>query len=144
MPFLEANEPEKLIVWGKYLIALSVLYFAGVNIPKMAILALYHRIFPTKPIRIAVYVILAILIGLTIGNVVADLAACTPFEANWIQPPPPGARCIDKEAFFIYSSIPNIITDLAILVLPMPVVWNLHTNKRMKVGLLVTFAVGSL
>lgn len=141
--YLEATSPEKVVVWGKYLVTLSVLYFFGVNIPKLAILALYHRLFPNKTIRIAVYILTAVLIGLTISNVVADLAACQPFEANW-DVTLPGAHCFNKEAFFIWGSIPNIITDVVMLFLPMPVIWKLHTSKRLKIGLSVTFAVGSL
>jgi len=142
VPYLEAHAPQKLTIWGKYLVALSVLYFAAVNIPKIAILILYGRLFPNRSTRIIIKALLVVLISLTISNVVADLAACRPFKANW-ETNLPGARCIDKEAFFIWGSIPNIITDVVMLVLPMPMVWKLHTSKRIKLGLTITFAVGS-
>lgn len=130
-------------IWGKYLVAISTLYFAGVNIPKLAILALYHRLFPNRSNRYIIYALMGILIGLTISTVVTALVACIPFAANW-DPTLPGARCINKEAFFRWGSLPNIVTDVVMLVLPMRIVWNLHTTTRLKVGLTITFMFGSL
>lgn len=51
---------------------------------------------------------------------------------------------IDNEALSIWGSLPNIVTDVAMLILPMRVVWNLHLATRLKVGLAITFLVGSL
>lgn len=143
IPYLEAVEPEKVIVWGKYLVAISTLYFASVNVPKLAILALYRRLFPTKTIRMAVNILTGALIALTFSTTVTALAACRPYSANW-NPKEPGAYCMDKEAFFRYGSIPNIITDIIMLIIPVRVVWNLHTSTRLKIGLTLTFLVGSL
>ena len=137
------TSPEKLIIWGKHLLAIEYVYLIGVNVPKLAILALYRRLFPNKRLRIIVYILAVILIGLIISTVIVASVACRPYAANWDHKLP-GAVCIDKEAFFIYSSLPNIITDVVMLALPMPVVWKLHTSARMKVGLTATFIVGSL
>ncbi len=132
-----------MTIWGKYLVGISIFYFAGVNIPKMAILALYRRLFPNKSNRYVIYALMGILIGLTISTVVTALVACIPFAANW-DPTLPGARCINKEAFFRWGSLPNIITDIVMLILPMRIVWNLHTTTRLKIGLTITFVFGSL
>ncbi|KAL1969204.1 hypothetical protein VTN77DRAFT_458 [Rasamsonia byssochlamydoides] len=142
VPYLEATDPEKLIIWGRYLVTLSVLYFAGVNVPKLAILALYHRLFPNPNIRMVIYGLAAALIGLSISTVIVDLVACRPFKANW-ETTLADKTCIDKEAFFIWGGVPNIITDVVMLLLPMPVVWKLHTTMRLKIVLTITFAVGS-
>ena len=143
MPFLEKTNPEILFVWGKYLVAISILYFGSVNIPKIAILALYHHLFPNKNIRLGVFIILGILVSLTISTVITGLSSCRPFAANW-NPKIPGAYCINKEAFFRYGSIPNILTDIAMLALPAKIVWRLHTSTRLKIGLMATFSAGSL
>jgi ABC-type enterobactin transport system permease subunit len=142
-PYLEKTDPDKVVVWGKYLVAISTLYFAGVNIPKLGILALYRRLFPPKGIRLIVHILMAVLVALTISTVVTAFAACVPFSANW-SPKLASKHCIDKEAFFRWGSIPNILTDIVMLVLPIRVVWNLHTTTRLKVGLTLTFVIGSL
>ena len=123
--------------------AISILYFGSINIPKLAILALYRRLFPQKGIRIVIHTLMGILIAQTIAIVVAAFVACIPFAANW-DPTLPGAVCINKEALFIWSSFPNILTDIVMLVLPIRIVWNLHITTRLKIGLTLTFMVGSL
>lgn len=143
IPYLKETNSEIIEVWGKYLVAISTLYFAGVNIPKMAILALYRRLFPKKSYRYIIYALGSVLVGLTISTVVTVLAACVPYAANW-DPTIPGARCINKEAFFRWGSLPNIITDIVMLILPVHIVWHLNTTTRLKIGLTITFLMGSL
>ena len=143
MPYLEETNPPIVFLWCKYLVAISVLYFGSVNIPKLAILVLYHRLFPNKKIRLAVRITAAVLVCLTISTVTTGLASCRPFAANW-NPKLPGAYCINKEAYFRYGSIPNILTDIVILVLPVKIVWKLNMSTRLKIGLTATFIVGSL
>ena len=135
--------PIKVTIWGKYLVAISTLYFGSVNIPKLAVLALYRRLFPKKSIRIVIHVLMGVLIALTVSTIVTAVVACRPYAANW-NLHMPNAVCIDKEAFFIWGSIPNIVTDIVMLAVPMRVVWNLQTTTRLKIGLTVTFAIGSL
>ncbi|KAL9591226.1 MAG: hypothetical protein Q9179_007936 [Wetmoreana sp. 5 TL-2023] len=141
--YLEMTRPNALIVWGKYLVAISVLYFATVNIPKIAILALYRRLFSRKDIQRVIYVLAGVLIVLSLSTTIAVLSACQPFDANW-DPKLPGASCLDKEGLFRWGSLPNILTDIIMLVLPMRTVWQLQLSMRYKIGLIVTFAVGSL
>jgi hypothetical protein len=45
---------------------------------------------------------------------------------------------------FRYGSIPNIVTDVMMLILPMPLIWSLHVSPKVKIGLLVTFLLGSM
>ena len=123
--------------------AFEFLYSASVNVPKIAILALYRRLFPNKSNRVAIYVVLGFLVGLTIAINVTALTACRPFAANW-NTALPGSHCVDKEPLFRYSSLPNIISDIMMLLLPVRVVYNLQTTTRLKVGLTITFLVGSL
>jgi len=142
--YLQETSPEKLIVWGKYLVAIEFLYFGSVNIPKLAILALYRRLFePRRGTRMMVHLLIGALIGLTISTLIVATVACRPFAANW-DFTIPGAVCINKAAFFIWGSVPNIITDIIMLILPIRVIWNLQTTKRLKFGLIATFTVGSL
>lgn len=90
-----------------------------------------------------VLILAGFLAALTMSTVITAFAACRPFAANW-NPALPGAYCIDKEAFFRWGSLPNILSDIVMLVLPLRVVWNLHTTTRLKIGLTLTFVVGSL
>lgn len=56
----------------------------------------------------------------------------------------PGGRCISQAYLFRYGSIPNIVTDVPLLILPMPLVWKLHVSAKVKAGLFVTFLLGGM
>lgn len=140
---LEEEDPKAVTRYLKILFAVSVYYFSTVGIPKLAILSFYLRIFTTKPYRITVYTLSSIVILTGILCVALSFGACRPFAYNWDRSIP-GGHCIDESAFYRFGSLPNIITDVAILVLPLPLVWNLQTSRNVKVGLTLTFMTGSL
>ncbi|KAF7908362.1 uncharacterized protein EAF01_004117 [Botrytis porri] len=142
LAYLEKHHPDQVAVWFKHLLALAAIYWVAVNLPKIAILCLYRRLFIAKWTRIMISIVMFVLIGMTIATFIVNFAECKPFAANWDASIP--SACIDRNAFYIWTSIPNIATDLAILALPIPVVWNLHATRRTKILLTITFAVGSL
>lgn len=131
-----------VLVWGKYLVAISLLYFWTVGVLKIVILVLSNRHFPDRRLRRTVAVLTGVLIALTLATGITAFSARRQFAANW-NPKPPGIFCIDKEGLFRWASFPNILTDVVVLLLPMRTIWRLHTSLRLKVGLVATSAVGS-
>ena len=71
------------------------------------------------------------------------LLQCIPLRGFWdksIQ-----ATCgVDDYKFFQGNSIPNIITDLILLALPMPSVWALQITRSQKISLAMVFVLGGL
>ncbi|KAI5925743.1 hypothetical protein F4810DRAFT_30201 [Camillea tinctor] len=142
--YLEKTNPSAVTLFFKYLVAISAWYYVTISISKLAICVLYHRLFPTRPIRIVLYVTASIMICTVIASLAADLAACAPFEANWAPPEVQATQCIDKEALFIWSTFPNIVTDIILLTIPIPVVWKLNASRQLKMALTVTFLISSI
>lgn len=85
-----------------------------------------------------------IMICTAIASIIAGLAACHPFDAQWAAPAVQADKCYDKETLYVWSTFPNIITDLVLLGLPLPVIWKLHTSTHLKVALSGTFVLGSM
>ncbi|KAF3002247.1 hypothetical protein E8E14_006260 [Neopestalotiopsis sp. 37M] len=142
--YLEETNPEAVTLFFKYLVAVSAWYYVTIWISKVAICLLYRRLFPQKTVHVIVTITLGILISTSIACLIADLAACKPFSANWAPPAVQAVQCIDKETLFIWSTLPNIVTDVIMLVLPLPIVWRLHTSTQMKGALTITFLIGSM
>jgi hypothetical protein len=105
---------------------------------------MYRRLFPQRPVQIIMAVTAAILVGTAIGAFLADIFACRPFDTHWADLKVQHAHCFDKEPLFVWSNFPNIVTDVVMLILPLPIVWKLHTPFRLKVALTCTFLVGSM
>uniref|UniRef100_A0A093XS20 Rhodopsin domain-containing protein n=1 Tax=Talaromyces marneffei PM1 TaxID=1077442 RepID=A0A093XS20_TALMA len=132
-----------IVIGLKYLFAIQILYNIFMNVPKFAILLLYNRVFP-PPLRINMFVrvMMAFLILQTIANTLAEFLICGAHFANfdnYVR-----STCLSREAFYVWGTFPNIISDVVILVLPMTIILRMHMETRMKLGLAVTFLVGSL
>ena len=129
--------------WGKVVFALLILYSLAVAFPKLSILALYLRIFTEKRYRISTWVLAAIISGTAVTVSLTAVFQCSPVPYAWDKSIS-GGNCIDVASFYIYISIPNVITDVAILLLPLPMIFKLHTNQSQKVGLSIVFLLGTM
>ena len=141
--YLMLTNPQKLTLYAKYLIVVPTIYLAAVLFPKLAILAIYLRIFTQKPHKIVCYVVAGLLIANWIGSTVAGFLTCAPFKYLWDKTIP-GGYCFDINSYFRWASLVNIITDVIMLILPLPVIWKIQTTTNIKIGLTITFATGSL
>lgn len=135
--------PTELESWAKSLYALEWLYLTSVALPKISVLCLYLRIFTSRGARLTCYVLLGITTLTWVAYIIAAYFQCTPFEFQWDKKIP-GGHCFDIEAYYKSTSVPNIVTDLIILILPVPTVVNLKVTMTRKLGLLLVFLVGSV
>ncbi|KAI1324257.1 hypothetical protein F5Y16DRAFT_424186 [Xylariaceae sp. FL0255] len=142
--FLERTNPDAITLFFKYLVVFSVWYFATVSIAKGAICVLYSKLSPQRIVRVTIHIIIIVLILTALSGAIADLAACRPFSANWGRAEVQKAHCMNKEALFIWITLPNILTDVVLLLLPLPIVWNLQATRQLKAALTITFLFGSL
>lgn len=72
-----------------------------------------------------------------------NILQCRPVGAAFDDPIKPTAKCIDIVTLFLSSAPVNIITDLAILFLPMPILTSMRLPRTEKVILIVTFSFGA-
>ena len=93
--------------------------------------------------RIFAYIVGAIVLGHGLGVLLAAIFQCSPIAHTWDRTIA-GGSCFNQEAFYRYVSLPNIMTDVLILVMPLPYVWKLHTRIGQKVALTGVFLLGSL
>ena len=140
--YLEVH-PELVPKRGKLdLYVEPILYCVAVALPKLSILVLYLRIFTDKLSRYICWLLIGIISVLAFINVFVIAFECSPHAKAW-DPELPG-HCHNIEQHYIWGSFPNFVTDFVMLVIPLPVVYRLHAKTRVKVGLMLTFIVGSM
>ncbi|MCJ1433258.1 hypothetical protein MMC27_002617 [Xylographa pallens] len=74
-----------------------------------------------------------------------SIFSCNPTNAFWdfeLQGTP-GVSCINFQAFYISVAVPNLLTDVLILAMPIRQVWKLQLDRRSKVALTFIFLLGS-
>jgi hypothetical protein len=103
---------------------------------------MYSRVFPTKFFMISAYVLGGITVGWVIAINGVSIFQCTPVKKAWF--PMIDGTCTNLKASFIGNAIPNILTDVAILCVPIREVWKLQVTTAKRISLCVMFGLGSL
>ncbi|KAI1823189.1 hypothetical protein F4861DRAFT_511126 [Xylaria intraflava] len=142
--YVEATHPERITVYFKYVVAIALWYAATVNLAKMAVCKLYLTVFPHRPVIILVWIIASGLVSASVVLVIVLLLSCRPFSANWDSVQAEDPRCLNRQAIYIWATVPNIASDVLLLAIPLPIIWNLHATIKLKLALSFTFVVGGL
>lgn len=125
------------------LFALEVLYTTALALNKLGVLLMYQRLFGIeRKLTIAVKIVAAIVVAWWFGVEVVTLVQCHPVDKFWNYAKE--GYCIDIVAFFEGSAIPNVIIDVAILLLPQPILWKLRMSMSNKIALCGIFLLGAL
>ncbi|KAA8647714.1 uncharacterized protein ATNIH1004_006411 [Aspergillus tanneri] len=130
-----------LCILGLCLYAYQLVYATAILFIKTSILAYYKRIFSVRPFRITVYIVGAMTLSWWIAVVFISIFSCKPIHGFWdksIQP-----RCVSSKKFYIGNAVPNIMTDVLILAMPIRMVWNLQASRSQKISLSFIFLLGS-
>ena len=107
---------------------------------KLSILTFYYRVFITPAFRRVVLVTITF-IALWVLTITVVLALeCRPIAKFW-NPLLPG-KCFNLVAFSYFTNISNLVTDLWIFLLPLPVIWGLHISNHQRLGLCGVFLIG--
>ncbi|KAJ8109483.1 hypothetical protein OPT61_g7428 [Boeremia exigua] len=121
----------------------TVLYSPALAFAKLSFLCFYLYLNPATGFRTGVYFTMFVVVGSCVGIVVSLLAACNPFSRN-IDVTVKDGQCLNKASLYIATGVLNIITDIMVIALPIPMVLGLQMSKSRKVMLVMLFSVGSI
>ncbi|KAH0365841.1 hypothetical protein KCU65_g5793, partial [Aureobasidium melanogenum] len=104
---------------------------------KLSILYQYRRLFlKHRDFILMTSVLIAMLIMWCCSVLLTGVFICTPIRKAWT--PWLQGRCIDLVPFYYGMQIPNVVTDVLILLLPLREVQRLVLPRRQKIGVAVT------
>ncbi|MCJ1463353.1 hypothetical protein MMC07_001960 [Pseudocyphellaria aurata] len=114
----------------------------GVMLTQLSILFLYKRVFTTNTawFRYTLYTLGFLSFGVNISVFFAILFACTPVSLSWDKTVP--GHCYEVRPVYLVQTALIFVLDLFIVVAPMPLVWNLHTNLGTKGAVAGMFLLG--
>ncbi|KAI1503076.1 hypothetical protein F5X99DRAFT_426419 [Biscogniauxia marginata] len=127
-----------LIAWSFYVSI--VLYNSGLMFAKLTFLAQYYRVLTIKKMQ-TVLIIAMIVIGLWgLSQVLLAIFLCNPIAGFWDTSL--NAKCIPTPFEWYINATGNIVTDIIIFILPMPVLGHLNLPKAQRVLLIGIFSLG--
>jgi hypothetical protein len=118
-------------------------YNLSLILSKLSALILYGRIFQNRYFRIANYSLMVFIIISGLWMVVSGFAFCVPIHIFWSgHVLSAEAHCLPAGPVWYANAAMQIFTDIAILILPMPVLSKLHLPRRQRAGIMLVFGVG--
>ncbi|KAJ6015163.1 hypothetical protein N7540_009754 [Penicillium herquei] len=123
------------------LFSCELTYTGIVVLVKSSILALYWRIFNRTNIKIPISIIATAVCMWGIAVFLLSLLQCIPTRGFWDRSV--NASCnVDSQKFLFAISIPNILTDLTLLILPVPYIMKLNIPSNQKKAIISIFLLG--
>jgi hypothetical protein len=138
LPSLTANHPRQQPFWASIII-----YNLGLTSVKCSILCQFFRFFIDRRARLTCWIALGAVIAYGFCNVMGSIFACTPVAFFWDRSLPNG-HCINLLAFWFSNAAFNILSDIFIIILPIPVLKSLSIPRKQKYGLIMIFIMGGL
>ncbi|KAI0545071.1 hypothetical protein F4679DRAFT_576420 [Xylaria curta] len=155
--------PEQLTIQVKLLLICEFTYLLGVAFIKLSMLFLYHRIYTTPTFKRWVYFVIVLdpfcvvpvsthsmfwvplrRQSLTLNDAVTFipifLTNCIPLSQYW--DPKPTGWCRDTVISDSATVAGNLLLDLFVLGLPLPVLWRLQMSVRDKITVTAMFSIG--
>ena len=111
------------------------------------LLFLYHVFHVDKRFRITAWITGIVLVVWSVVTILMAIFACRPVSASWNLKLYMDPRTVCKPKAYdvlnIYGFC-NVVTDVLLIFMPVPLIWNMQTNRRKKIGVVLVFATGSL
>ncbi|KAJ8113603.1 hypothetical protein OPT61_g4301 [Boeremia exigua] len=138
----ETLNPHTRMTARKWFYGANIVYKVVLMFNKISIACLYYRIFAvfSNSFRIACHVMNVWIVASSLAFIIATAFQCTPISAFWDRRPP--FKCFKNEPWWISYATTQILTDFALLLMPLPVIRKLSMGRTEKIGICVVFGTG--
>ncbi|ERF74431.1 hypothetical protein EPUS_06609 [Endocarpon pusillum Z07020] len=131
-------------IGSKLVLASRIFYAAFIWTAKLTVLEFLKRIvgaFWRKSYEIGLRIVRYFLLATFIAVIIATLAECQPFDHYWQVMPDPGPQCRAGIPQLLTMGTCDIITDVILVVFPIPIVMVSAMTMKRKISLVLLFAL---
>ncbi|KAM5344366.1 hypothetical protein ACJ41O_012903 [Fusarium nematophilum] len=122
----------------------TLTYIPTTILSKLTLCFFYFRLSPSLWYQYSVYFTAFVCTSSLVGIWFSVLFACKPIAAGWDVRLSVDATCINRPPIYITQAAFGCVTDLMLLLLPIPTIVGLQMSTRQKFGLVGLFAIGSI
>jgi hypothetical protein len=141
---LSATDIHHRSIGSRLVLASRIFYALFIWMAKGSILEFLKRLvgaFWHTSYEVGLQIIRYFLLATLIAVLISDLAECQPFTHYWQVIPDPGPHCREGIAQLMTMGICDIVTDLALVAFPIPIVIRSEMALRRKISLVLLFAL---
>ncbi|KAI1505266.1 hypothetical protein F5X99DRAFT_430529 [Biscogniauxia marginata] len=121
----------------------EMIYIAALSLTKVSILLFYLKLFPKRSFRICTWFLIAANIIYALTYVFLLIFQCNPIQGAWLfWDGEFEAQCLSINVLSWSAAAINILLDLAVIILPLPELFQLSLSLRKKLQIMAMFAVG--
>jgi hypothetical protein len=120
----------------------SAVYNVAIAFAKLSLLFFYRRLNPARWWQRCVLATMVFTTSYSIAIFCAMIFNCHPIAKNWDVTITDG-YCHERGPLYISIAALQILTDVVLIVMPIPMLWGLQMPATTKCGLGVMFAIGS-
>ncbi|KUJ07234.1 uncharacterized protein LY89DRAFT_743236 [Mollisia scopiformis] len=131
--------PLQISTFDKLLFASEFISLAALALVKISVLLFYRRLFSVTRFPIIANVVIGIIIAWFIAFFLVMLFAGDPISDSWTHL---GHPRYNVAAMLVASSYTDIIIDIAVLALPIPLIKGLHLDTKRKLSVVGIFSLG--
>lgn len=122
----------------------TILWGVEMLLLKYSILCLYLRIFPHMWLKRCVFAFMAFT-GCLVGPLLLTASfRCNPVRAQWDLEAAATAKCLDWLVILKLTTFYEVIAEIVLFALPVPVVLQLQMARAKKIQLIIFFGLGVL
>ncbi|OHE96904.1 hypothetical protein CORC01_07871 [Colletotrichum orchidophilum] len=130
-------------IWETTLIhATTLTVIPGTVLAKLVLCIFYYRLSPIVWYRYAIIATSFITIAAFTAVWFAVQFACSPISAAWNLRLYTGTNCIDRPPVYMLQAIMGGVTDIMLMVLPLPIILRLQMSWKHKTALIAWFGTG--
>ncbi|KAL9048080.1 MAG: hypothetical protein Q9206_006257 [Seirophora lacunosa] len=122
--------------------AAQVLFGCSITATKLSILFFYLRLFPFRTFFVVSLITGVAAILWWVGLMLTAFLHCRPLAYYWDRSIPNG-YCVDEHLIGFTITSVNIVTDLVVLVLPIPWLWGMNMAVPKRMAVVGLFLLGS-
>ncbi|KAF2107409.1 hypothetical protein BDV96DRAFT_506119 [Lophiotrema nucula] len=140
---MPALEPSTIQTLFKLLTAHQIICPLTTSLTKLGILVLFNQILSrtSQLYKRAIQVTFVLVLLTAIVQVLIPFGNCKPFAFNWNKTIEGGSCAFNDLALWRYLTIPNVITTIMMVVIPLPAMYRLQVSTATKAALYLVFSV---
>ena len=120
---------------------INFFYNTALTLVKLSVLLFYGRVFrSTLGLRIALWTTAFLVVAWWLAINVLDVVQCRPIAKFWYQDTP--GTCVGLHHVLLSAAMPNVVIDVILLTLPLPILWSLPIEASRRLVLSTVFMAG--
>jgi hypothetical protein len=118
----------------------------AIGLAKISVLLFYRRIFRGTLFNVATWTVIGLVAAWMVAFFFANLLECLPISEAFVNAPGLGGnpKCINAIPMYLAQVYSDVVLDVLILAIPIPLVWKLHLPMQQRLAILGIFLLGMM